>query len=292
MSADEALLLWGQLQDASPFGCRIHLTGGEPFGRWEMLLDLCRQAKSLGLKPLEKIETNAFWATDANLVANRIKALKEAGMAKLFISADPYHQQYVPIARARLAAAVAEEILGPDGVQVRWEKWLRDGFDTDTSALDEVSRLDRLSSLDGENHIRWQGRGARVLAGMQQLKPIAELVDKPGIEALLRSKHCYVGPGGCIMPGTCGGIIFGKVGDSSVDELWQRLADDYSTRNVVGTLARLGVGGLLKLAEQAGFVPAEGYASKCHLCWQVRAFFAGKQLHCDELGPGWMYDES
>ena len=187
---------------------------------------------------------------------------------------------------------MAEEILGPDGVQVRWEKWLREGFDTDTSAPDEVSRLDLLSSLDGENHIRWQGRGARVLADGQQLKPIAELVDKPCREALLRSKHVHVGPGGLVMAGTCAGILLGKAGSLSIAELWQALSDDYSTRSVVGTLSCNGPGGLLELAQRAGFIPAAGYASKCHLCWQLRSFFAGAQMHGDELGPEWMYDIS
>jgi len=32
MSVDFALRLWGELIDACPHGCRIHLSGGEPFG--------------------------------------------------------------------------------------------------------------------------------------------------------------------------------------------------------------------------------------------------------------------
>ncbi|MHC4561463.1 MAG: hypothetical protein ACYS8X_01680, partial [Planctomycetota bacterium] len=38
MGVEEALALWRQLIAASPHGCRVHLTGGEPFGRWESLI--------------------------------------------------------------------------------------------------------------------------------------------------------------------------------------------------------------------------------------------------------------
>ena len=78
MSVEFALDLWRQLIDACPHGCRIHLTGGEPFGRWERLIELCRRARDQGLGPLEKIETNAFWATDERIVRKRIAALDVA----------------------------------------------------------------------------------------------------------------------------------------------------------------------------------------------------------------------
>ena len=67
MTAEQAVEVWRQLRAASPHGCRVHLTGGEPFGDWELLIDVCRRAAREGLQPLEKVETNAFWATEEKL---------------------------------------------------------------------------------------------------------------------------------------------------------------------------------------------------------------------------------
>jgi hypothetical protein len=46
---------------------------------------------------------------------------------------------------------------------------------------------------------------------------------------------------------------------------------------------------LAEQAAEAGFVPAEAYAGKCHLCWDVRRWLAEAGLHEQELGPAWMY---
>ena len=45
--------IWEGLIEGSPHGCRIHLTGGEPFGGFELLLEICRSARRKGLGPLE-----------------------------------------------------------------------------------------------------------------------------------------------------------------------------------------------------------------------------------------------
>ena len=132
MSVEVALAAWEGLLSASPHGCRIHVGGGEPFGRWPALIELARRAEAAGLGPLAAVETNAFWATDARVVRERVAALDEAGMGRLTISADPYHQEFVGIERVRLAARVAREVLGAERVRVRWREWAAEGFDTDS----------------------------------------------------------------------------------------------------------------------------------------------------------------
>ena len=112
MDLGDALTWWESLQSASPHGCRIHLTGGEPFGDWPRLAEIARRAHDQNLGPLEMVETNAFWATDDALCRDRLKVLDDAGMERIKISADPYHQQYVPIERPRRLARVAAEVLG------------------------------------------------------------------------------------------------------------------------------------------------------------------------------------
>ena len=287
MTADEAIGYWKGLVKASPHGCRIHLSGGEPFGDWPRLIDICRRVQAQRIGPPEKIETNAFWATDAETIRDRLAVLDAAGMRKLCISADPYHQQFVPIERCRLLARIAEEMLTRRRVQVRWRDWLSDGFDTGTLAEPDRRKLFAAYAADGRD--RMNGRAAELLACVLQSKPAEELADNHCAEALLRSRHVHIDGAGRVMPGVCAGIVLGVVGDLSVAQLWRQLDDDHATRPIVGTLAAVGPVGLLDEAKASGYALKDGYAHKCHLCWSVRRHFVLKGLHGRELGPAWLY---
>lgn len=292
MTVEQALTWWEQLIQASPHGCRIHLTGGEPFGDWPRLITLCQQARRQRLGPLQKVETNAFWAADRQVIHDRLTALAEAGMQKLAISADPYHQQFVPIERCRLLAQVAGDLLGAAAVQVRWQDWLRDGFDTD--GLEEAQRRNLFTRYASQGRERLGGRAAQTIAPYMQLKPLGEFVDVCCEEALLRGRHVHVVPDGTIVPGTCAGIALGRLGPAesqSAKALWQQLHQTHASRPVISILARSGPYGLMKWARQAGFEPREAYAGKCHLCWEVRKFLHGARLGGPELGPDWLYEQ-
>ena len=296
MAADDALAFWRGLVEASPHGCRVHLSGGEPFGDWPRLIDLCLRARGEGLGPLDKVETNAFWATDAAAVRDRLRALDEAGMGKLVISADPYHQQFVPIARCRLAAEVAEEVLGAHRVLVRWRDWLADGSDTDS--LTEAQRAALFARYASAGRDRLSGRAAKHLAPLLPPKPLGELADRNCARALLRSRHVHVDPAGRVMPGTCCGIVLGNLrtaarqpGASSVAELWRQLDEGHARRPIVGVLAARGPAGLLEAAAASGFEASEGYVGHCHLCWELRRHFVRRGLHAEELAPAWIYEE-
>lgn len=303
MSVDSALAVWAGLAAACPHGCRIHLSGGEPFGDWPRLLEICRRAHQAGLSipggagPLEKVETNAFWAESAEIVRSRVVALAELGMRKFAISADPYHQQFVPIERCRLAASIAEDVLGADRVQVRWRDWLADGFDTHTISPQQRSEVFARYAAAGRD--RYNGRAARALAediDLAQCKTVAELADMPCRESLLRGRHVHIDGAMRVMPGTCAGIVLGQLppmhsGRLDVASVWQELLRTHEQRPIVGCLARAGPVGLLELARPMGFVPRKAYASKCQLCWEVRTFLAGRHFAPQELCPSWLYDD-
>jgi hypothetical protein len=320
MTVESALTIWEELQVASPHGCRVHLTGGEPFLNWPRLIEICRAAHKAGLGPLEKIETNAFWADSADAVRDRLRQLDEAGMQKLSISADPYHQQFVPIERVRLAAATAREVLGPARVQVRWEDWLAEGFDTsgmgagerkktrdcphfrppkmgavpsfsDAAGIPEDERRALFLQYASQGRDRLSGRAADSLAPLLELKPPGSFADKSCREAILRSRHVHVDPAGRVFPGTCAGLELGSCGTRTAGEIWRDLEGDFASRPVVGRLARGGPLALLEEARRAGMAPRAGYAGKCHLCWDVRRFFVGRGMHAGEIGPGWMYGQ-
>jgi hypothetical protein len=104
----------------------VHIGGGEPFGDFERLLAIVRAARAAGVG---YVETNGFWATSEGIVRERVGALAEAGMRQLAISADPYHQEFVPPERVALLYRVARQVLGPDGVRARRWRWLETAQD-------------------------------------------------------------------------------------------------------------------------------------------------------------------
>lgn len=291
MTADEALRLWTHLVDASPHGCRVHLTGGEPFGRWPLLLAVCEAAAKLGLGPLKNVETNGYWATDEALIRDRLGALNAAGMETLAVSADPYHQQFVPIDRVRRLAAAAEALLGPGRVQVRWRDWLTDGVDT--SDLAESERVALFASYATQGRDRMNGRAGGVLAPHLPQTPLADLPDGPCRETLLRGKHVHALPGGYLMPGTCAGIVVGRADESTtVADCWGQLKSDHASRPILGALIAQGPKGLLPMAQDVGFTPAPAYAGTCHLCWSIRSHLAAGGRYGDELAPASVYGPS
>ncbi len=287
VEAETALRIWRELIDASPHGCRVHLTGGEPFLEFDRLLAIARGAAERGLGPLEKIETNAAWACDEPVIRERLGALDAAGMGKLAISADPFHQQFIPIERPRRLARIATEMLGPGRVQVRWRDWLESGCDTRDLPPGRRAALFLAHLRTGRE--RLGGRAAEVLAGQLPSKPPEEFADNRCNEALLRSRHVHVGPEGLLFGGTCAGIVLGDAARERIRAMWRRLEREYEDRPIVGTLATAGPTALMRRAQDFGFVPAAGYAAKCHLCWSVRTFLASKGLCADELGPRRLY---
>ncbi len=287
MNPDDALRWWAQLIEASPHGCRVHLTGGEPFGDWPGLIDLAERAHREGLGPLEAVETNAFWATDAGLVRRRLEALDAAGMGRLVISADPFHQQFVPIRRARLVARVGGEVLGRRRVRVRWWDWLRGGYDTGELSDSERQRcFGRYLRLGRE---RLNGRAADRLPGLIKRNRATQYADKRCGESLLRGKGVHVGPGGWVVPGTCAGIVLGSARRERIGARWRRRGEDHADRPIVGTLVRAGPMGLVRLAESHGLSRPSACAGACGLCWLARTFLWRRGLYREELAPDWLY---
>lgn len=288
MEVDQALDLWDQLERFNPQGCRIHITGGEPFGDFDRLLTLCEQARARGLGNLQKVETNGYWATDLDIIKRRLTALDRTGMEKLAISADPFHQLFVPIEQVRFLVRIAEEILGADRVQVRWRDWLDTGFDPENLAQVKPIAADWIV----EKRDRVNGRAAECLADTMPRKQVDEFAGRPCKQGLLLGKHVHISSDGEIIPGVCSGVSLGNVNRNSVADIWTDLFFNWQNRPALSMLSNKGAHGLYEYAKTLGFIADEkGYCTTCHLCWEVRKFLADKSLFADEIAPAWIYNK-
>jgi hypothetical protein len=265
----------------------IHIGGGEPFGDFDRLLAVVRAATAAGLPGVGYVETNAFWATDAAVTRRRLAALAHAGMRQISISADPYHQEFVPPERVRLLYDAAREVLGPGGVRARRWKWIQ--APRDVAAMPEPERLELFRSFLRRYPERMTGRCAEQLSGLVQRTALAGLPADGCRRALLASGHVHIDPEGWVYPGTCAGIVLGR---TTASRPLDRLLEAWRLEDLP-LVAALVEGGPRRLAEAAarhGFAadPA-GYAGKCHLCWQVRKALAGAGAGGETLQPETLY---
>jgi hypothetical protein len=267
----------------------IHIGGGEPFGDFARLLAIVRAARERGsgalrfeapyplsrnaraLRPpcaVGYVETNGFWAADADIVRRRLAALAEAGMRQLSISADPYHQEFVPPERVRMLCDAAREALGADGVRARRWKWLQDP--RDVAAMTEAARLGLFRTFLARYPERMTGRAAETLAPLLARQPLEEIPRDGCRKAVLESRHVHIDPAGWVYPGTCAGIVLGR---ATAERPLDRLLDGWrpADRPLVAALVDGGPRALADLAARQGFRPdSGGYAGKCHLCWAAR----------------------
>ena len=287
MPVEMAIGAWQSLKNLAGDAASVHITGGEPFLNWEHLEAIMRAGKHAKLGPVEQVETNASWAVDGKIIRERLRILDELGMAKLKISCDPFHQEYVPIERVRLLAAVAEEILGKKRVLVRWQKYLDNPIETAT--LDPAERDDRHKQCLREYPCRFTGRAAETVAELTADKTIENLAAKNCCKSFLGAKGVHIDPLGNVFSGVCSGIILGNVVAEPLEQIWRQI--DWRNNEFIDILFASGPVGMLEKAVNLGYEKRRYYASGCHLCASIRAFFFEKSLCTAVIGPTYCYSD-
>jgi hypothetical protein len=257
---------------------QVHLTGGEPFLHFDLLLEGTRIAAELGVYVY--LETSGAWCLDEEEARGRFQALRDAGLQSVLISCSPFHAERIPPIRMLRAARIAIEIFGEHRVSVYQSQYLdllqRFGMNHPTP----LSRYTDEFGRDGAYHLLWQGFG--VISGGRSGYALGHLVDKHPSEAfaretcagtLLYAPHSHFDLYGNYVPGYCGGIAAGDW-----RELPQMLDGFQAERYppLVQILIERGPCGLMELAQdEYGYEPtSEGYAGKCHLCVDVRRHLA------------------
>ncbi len=287
MSVDMAISAWQSLRVLAGDDARIHITGGEPFLYWDQLQQILEQAIRLNLGKVDLIETNGSWATGEEVARQRLKILDKLGMRRLKISTDPFHQEYVEAEPVQLLARIAIEILGPERVLVRWQKYLV--APVSVKSLSTAQREQAYVSAMRDYPCRFTGRAGGRLADLVAAMPIGEITSMNCRAEFLGAKGVHIDPFGNVFSGTCSGIIIGNITQLPLEEIWKRFQP--SQNEFLNTLFNYGPHGFLEQIESLGYKKARLYASKCHLCTSVRQFLFANGVETPILGPAECYDQ-
>jgi hypothetical protein len=285
MSVDTAISAWQSLKILAGDSAKIHITGGEPFLYWDRLQEILEQAQKQNLSKVDLIETNGFWATSEKIVRQWLNRLDELGMDRFKISTDPFHQEYVDIEPVRRLAGLAEEILGSQRVLVRWQKYLDNPIDMKN--LSPAGLEQKYLNAIKDYPCRFTGRAGGKLAELVASKSIESLVALNCKSDFLAAKGVHIDPFGVIFSGTCSGIIVGNINQTPLEDIWKQF--DPQRGGLISTLFKKGPYGLLAEAEKLGYIKAEFYAGKCHLCTSVRQFLLEHGLDESIIGPAECY---
>jgi len=291
LSQPDALALWRGLdRNAARHGkrMRVHLAGGEPFGDWPLLLSIVRGARDAGLSPLEKVETNAYWARSDAVTRLRLEQLDALGMEMLLVSADVYHQEFVAPQRVLRCVAIARQVLGRGRVRVRW--WDFFNAAEDLRRLPPAEKNARFAAALAQHADRLTGRAADRLADFLPRFPAAHFAGQRCVSEVLHSRHVHIDPYGHVFPGVCNGIILGNALARGVEGVWEDLAANWRENPVVHDVVTGGSFALYERAKALGYRQRPGgYAGKCHLCHDVRQFLHERGGFEPWVGPAECY---
>jgi hypothetical protein len=293
MAPEEVADALEQAKTAWGGGFQVHLTGGEPFLNFPLLLRATKEAVRLAIPVY--VETNAGWVRDLAMAEDRFRRLREAGMGAVLVSVSPFHQESIPLQRTLDGISAARAVFGPKRVIVYQADWLpelaRRGL-TDPVPLSDY-RAEYGTRQAGLQ--LWMGFG--LISGGRAGYRLREWVPKRPAEAfkgercgeeLAYAQHSHLDLYGNFIPAFCGGISLGDWRDLP------GLVRDVRRGRVPRLAAILmdeGPYGLYHLAvDEAGYQPPEtGFTGKCHLCVDVRRHLLAAGLFEHDLTPAQFY---
>jgi hypothetical protein len=257
------------LTDTQPFDW-LTVHGGEPFLFYNILKEIVQNAAKLGI-PKVGVITNAYWATDLKTAKQALSELMDAGLNHITVSIDTFHQEHVPLERAKTAITTASNL----GFEKVWVDSYYVDPNTMNNSYDSKTKqsIDSLRDIQGVEFSRYQvdfeGRAADQLVDEVTLSKrtpsgkckfpfwLGEDLKNPNVIEIDYEGNVTLCPGLCI----------GNAKETSLLEVLE--SHNYRTHPIIQILAEDGPIGLLNLVNSKGLLTSESFANECHLCYEM-----------------------
>ena len=265
----------------------LHLTGGEPFLRFDLLLRAVEEVKKFEIPSLF-VETNCFWCVDDDSTRRRMLELKERGLDGILISANPFTVECVPFERVERGYREAVRIFGINNLLVYhpafYRQFTRMGIKGTIKFEDYLKRIGRESMYTILRYgiLLPMGRLVYKLSHLFPSYPAKHFFKDTCIDELTRPWHIHIDCYCNYIPGYCAGLSLGDARE--IDEIVNGVElDDRPILRAIST----NLGTLFELAvREFGYKERkEGYISKCHLCLDIRRHIASTTDEFKELQP-------
>ncbi len=267
--------------DFQSLGRDVILAGGETLLFFEHTLAVCRALADAGV-PVAFIESNGSWCVSDDLVRDRLAQLRDAGVQGMYFSIDLYHQEFVPAERVcrgvRIARELFETVHAPS-VTLEEAKQ-REGAAADPESLRQAAR---------RGGVHFIGRAAVALAPYADPVSLDELARQDCRKELdVDNLHeLQVDPFGFVRPDWCPGVNLGNTRSARIRDLCR--TQHVGETPLLRGIAEGGPATLLSLARRFGIEPLPEYASRCHLCFDLRRQLVAHMP--GEFGPPQVYGE-
>jgi len=252
----------------------VSFTGGEPFLLSNRLIDHISYASKLGL--MTECVTNCFWAHSEQVARHQLSKLVTAGLDVINISADDFHQEFIPFERIC------------NGFNAAMHLGLKVVLMCVTSKSSKQA-LDIVRAVGGEkiriihpNMETQELTASSAIMVESGFLPAGRAANLPTTEWVLDTHSSFEGgcpfvlrdisilPGGQVLACCSAGALTDVLNLGTVKA--QRLSiliEVASQRPIIKILTREGPRGLLrKLNPESHFEPGT-YISKCHLCYEM-----------------------
>jgi hypothetical protein len=271
---------------------QVHITGGEPFLNFDVLLHAVQSGSKKGFPCY--VETNAGWCVNQEFAEKRLHTLHQAGLQAILISVSPFHAETIPLKYTLNGINAALRVFGPQRTIVYMPEWLQQISQFDVQKPISLNEYLKTYGHRKAGRMFWEGysliSGGRCGYRLGDLTNRLSAIAYRGencLHEILLSPHSHFDLFGNFIPGFCGGITLGDWHDLPGVRAAYR-GGKYPT--LIRILIDSGPYGLYDLALSAyEYQPLlNGYAGKCHLCVDVRKHLI-KEADFRELAPPGFY---
>jgi len=263
---------------------RVHFSGGEPLLYFDLVVRLIEEARAQGV-PGRTITTNGFWGENPETALKYTIRLKDAGLSRIHVSVDAFHQTFVPFDSVKgvLRAAQEVDLLAWLNAHALGDPDSDNPFNRRTKQLTQALAEEFDLEVKGFARIHMIGRAVDTLTSHLPMTDIP-VGGCPREELFRNLPHVMIDPKGWALIGC--GVCIGNTNRMSISDI---LAEyDYTRHPILSVVLDEGAEGLLRISAEAGYERLEGYANLCHLCYDVCRCL--RPHYPDVLAPTHLYE--